>query len=196
MSTYVDIFDHDTKNRHVNYRDISNIKYGVIHWWGTPQSKPKFEDVVHHLCTNDIPTSAHMVVEAGRVATLANYQDVTYHAGVWDINTQSLGFECNPRMSDGDFQTLAELIADVETNLGISLYLIGHRDCVATECPGTYYDRIGELVDRVNAIKAGESAAPAPLTDNQLEERRAAYEKAVKEFDEARDKLRMLGEVI
>ena len=53
-----------TKNRHINYRKLSDVLYGVVHWWGDDKGK-SFDETVNFLCNNDRKVSANYVVEAG-----------------------------------------------------------------------------------------------------------------------------------
>lgn len=108
----------------------------VEHWWGKPVGQ-NFEGIVQWLCTNDVPTSAHYVVEAGRVACIVDPADVAWHAGDWAANVRSIGIEMNPRASEGDYAAGAELIARLRSIYG-DLPLRPHRHYAATECPGIY----------------------------------------------------------
>jgi len=128
-----------TENRHKNYRKVDDIFFLVVHWWDDKKGL-SFDSNVNFLCKNNNKVSAHYVSEGGRVAQKAD--------------------------SD-DFATLAELIVDIETKIGHTLYIIGHRDVVSRLCPGVYYPRIPELINRVNTIKSQRGNAPAPLTEEQ-----------------------------
>ncbi|WP_315242525.1 peptidoglycan recognition family protein [Rothia aeria] len=161
-----------TKNRHINYRKLSDVLYGVVHWWGDDKGK-SFDETVNFLCNNDRKVSANYVVEAGRVAQIADDQDVALHAGQWEVNEVSIGLENRPDCRSEDLDTLAQLIADIELRLGHSLYLIGHRDIISTSCPGEYYPHLPELIHRVNTIKAGMNNAPAALTAQERADRLA-----------------------
>ena len=56
-------------------------------------------------------------------------EDVALHAGNWNMNVASIGVENRPEADSDDFATLAELIVDIETKIGHTLYIIGHRGC-------------------------------------------------------------------
>ncbi len=115
----------------------------VIHYWGvTGQS---FLGVVNYLCRNGGNTSANYVVESGRVACIVNQSDAAWHSGTYYDNISSIGIECRPEMSKGDFDTVAQLIARIWKDQGKKLPLIGHKDVVATSCPGPYYPKLDEL---------------------------------------------------
>lgn len=109
----------------------------VIHWWGNPANRPGFDGIVNWLCTNNIPTSAHYVVEEGRVACIVDPADVAWHAGNWAVNVRSIGLELNPRASEVDWATAAALIARLRSIYG-DLPLRAHSQYAATECPGVY----------------------------------------------------------
>lgn len=131
----------------------------IIHWWGSYGAS--FWGVVNWLCRQGGSSSAHYVVEAGRVACLVNCSDAGWHAGVYSVNMNSIGIECRPEMSDGDFYTVAELIADIWKTYG-KLPLRGHKDVAQTRCPGTYYARLGELYNLASTIYAGNAAPKKP----------------------------------
>ena len=117
----------------------------VIHHWGA--TGQTFEGVCSWFENPACSTSAHAVVEEGRVACLVAYDDTAYHAGVWETNLTSIGIECRPEMSDGDLETLCQYIADLWKLYGV-MPLYGHKDFYATACPGLYYDKLGWIYDR------------------------------------------------
>lgn len=164
----------------------------VIHHWGNDGQR--FEDVCNFFAGGP-GTSAHFVVEAGRCAQLVDVKDVAWHAGDWIANNRSIGIECRPEMSPEDFETVAQVIADLETYYGRSFYIHGHKDIVSTLCPGRWYDQLDRLIDRVNAIKEGKiehgiEGVPAPLEKDKVSELRESWAKlkdAVTEFEEKID---------
>ena len=155
-----------TENRHKNYRQVNDMFFLVVHWWDDKKGL-SFDSNVNFLCKNNNKVSAHYVSEGGRVAQIAENEDVALHAGNWNMNVASIGVENRPEADSDDFATLAELIVDIETKIGHTLYIIGHRDVVSRLCPGVYYPRIPELINRVNTIKSQRGNAPAPLTEEQ-----------------------------
>lgn len=141
----------------------------IHHWGSTGQDH---DNVVRWLRgsaggVNNRNSSAHYVTSAGRVTKLADHNRATWHSGNTKGNGEDIGIECRPEMSDGDWQTLVELCADIEEQEG-SLKYRKHSDYKATACPGKYSDMIGDLVDAVNAEhkrrKSGKGggAKPAP----------------------------------
>nr|DAY90950.1 MAG TPA: N-acetylmuramoyl-L-alanine amidase [Caudoviricetes sp.] len=129
----------------------------IIHHWG---SDGQSHDGVVAFFRDTALTSAHYVASAGRVTCLVACRDTAYHAGDWYTNTVSIGIECHPEMTAGDLETVAELIADIRKAYG-NLPLYGHRDVVATECPGRYYTRLAWLDHRARQIQAGQ-ILPSP----------------------------------
>ena len=126
-------------------RVITNL---TIHWWGRPEWKQKFEDVIRFFCElNSTQTSAHEVISDGVVACLVDHTNAAWANGNAKGNAQSITLECNPRMSAGDFETVCERVADIWIMHGQILPVTEHRDWFATECCGTY--RKGEVAARV-----------------------------------------------
>lgn len=148
--------------------------YGIdaitIHWWDDPSvRKPSFDTVVNLFVTGSRGTSAHYVAEAGRVACLVAPGDRAWACGDGvgigsGGNDKSISIECNWRQSDGDYDTIAQLIADLRKEYG-DLPLKPHRTWTSTDCPGTY--DLARL-DRLARQKAGQklpaasTSTPAP----------------------------------
>ena len=149
-----------------NYSSRARYGYGskvtgitIHHWGSTGQSH---DGVVAYLTRPRGNTSAHYVVSDGRVTQLVDDGLAAWHAGSNKGNGTTIGIECRPEMSDGDFDTLVELCIELERVHG-SLQYYRHSDWKATACPGKYASRIGELIDRVNAGKGGKpTAKPKP----------------------------------
>lgn len=121
----------------------------IIHHWGADGQT--FDGVVSWFQNPSCSTSAHAVLEDGKVACIVNYYDTAYHAGNWDANLTSIGIECRPEMSDGDLETLCEYIADLWTYYGV-LPIYGHKDFSSTACPGRYYDKLPYIKQRATEI--------------------------------------------
>lgn len=155
---YVTKFTSPNRTRGRGGRRISGV---VIHWWGDPSRKPAFDTVVSWLCRPGGTSSAHYVAEAGRVACLVAASDTAWHCGHYPSNQATIGIECNPRMSQGDLETIAELIADIRKTYGY-LPLSKHMDYQQTSCPGTYAGKIAWLDKRAEEIRAGgKTSSPA-----------------------------------
>lgn len=140
----------------------------TIHHWGS--TGQKFANVVGWLRgaaggTSNRNSSAHYVTEAGRVTQLVGDSRASWHAGSTAGNGSTIGIECRPEMSDGDWATLVQLCADIEEEHG-SMKYFKHSDWKSTACPGKYGSRIKQLVKDVNAEhaarKKGGTTSPKP----------------------------------
>lgn len=107
----------------------------TIHHWG--EVGAQFWPTVDWVCRQGGDTSAHEVIEAGRVAQLINFGNAAWHSGSFEGNTTSYSLELNPRASDGDYATAAERIADIWATYGYKP-LRPHKSWSATACPGAY----------------------------------------------------------
>lgn len=140
-------------------REGNKPQYIVIHHWGVDGQS--FWGVVNWLCKQGGGSSAHYVVEAGKVACIVDPDDTAWHAGNWWYNLRSIGIECRPEMTDGDLATVAELIREIWKVYG-KLPIIGHKDIVATACPGRYYAKLSTLKSMAESGKI--TTPPAPKT--------------------------------
>lgn len=196
---YIDISDYDAVSFTKDAR-VTLVKSGektievldksvdtiVIHHWG--KDGQSFEQVCSFLQSSPV-SSAHFVVESGRCAQLVDIKDIAWHSGNWDANVRSVGIECRPEMSPEDFETVAQVIADLEVYYNRSFYINGHLDYYNTECPGRWYSRLEDLIRRVNEIKAGKIESgvenvPAPLDKAEVSALRASWEKLQNAVDE------------
>lgn len=132
----------------------------VIHYWDAPAKKPSFQGVVNWLCRPKGTSSAHYVAEAGRVACLVAPKDRAWHAGP-AANPRKIGIECNPRMSKGDLETVAELIADIRRAYG-KVPLSPHKKYMDTSCPGSWERQLTWLSNRANEILKGKPSSTKP----------------------------------
>ncbi|HEY4557657.1 MAG TPA: N-acetylmuramoyl-L-alanine amidase [Enteractinococcus sp.] len=138
------------------YFGASETPTGItIHWWGDPNDGATHTGVVSWLRgaaggTSNRNSSAHYVVSAGWVTQLVEDTRAAWHAGNRTGNGETIGIEMHPRMSNGDWDTLVELCADLEERHGSMKYW-RHMDWKATACPGVYATRISQLVNDVNA---------------------------------------------
>lgn len=137
------------------------IKGVTVHHWGLPEWNQKFGGVADYLSRPNGDTSAHFVVEDGRVACLVSPDDIAWHAGSAEGNATTIGIEMHPRASEGDMLTLASLIRWLEGRYG-SLNVYRHQDWSATECPGAYANKIDHIIGLVN--QSGVPAKATPTT--------------------------------
>jgi N-acetylmuramoyl-L-alanine amidase CwlA len=124
----------------------------VLHHWG--DDGQKFENVVNWLCNPKAKTSAHYVLEAGKVACIVDCKNPAWHSGSKAHNLKSIGIECRPEATEGDYQTAAELIAYLWKVYG-KLPILRHKDIVATSCPGRW--DISKLKAMAEKIYSGET---------------------------------------
>ena len=129
----------------------------VVHHWGSKGQN--FWDVNNYLCVNNKPTSAHYVVQDGLVSCIVSPLDASWHAGHAWANSHLIGIECRPEATDGDYHTVAELIAKLRTDFGADLPLTPHSKWQATACPGVY--DLARLDREARAIMAGSNVKPA-----------------------------------
>lgn len=132
------------------------IKSVTIHWYGDPNASYTAQSAfaaASYLSRPGGNTSAHFAVEDGIAYCMVSPENAAWHSGSAEGNATSIGIECHPRMSEGDFQSVVELVKYLESIYG-SLHIYGHQDWSATACPGTYYPRLGELIERVNGAKS------------------------------------------
>lgn len=133
----------------------------TIHHWGSDGQN--FNGVADYLCRPGGNSSAHFVVEAGRVACLVSPANAAWHSGSAEGNATSIGIECRPEMSEGDLNEVVALIEWLEDTYGPQEIWL-HKEWSATACPGRYANTRDEIVRRVNALQStsGQAAAPAP----------------------------------
>ena len=141
----------------------SRIKSITIHHWGSRGQK--FDNVVHWLCQKRAGTSAHYVVEAGKVACIVDPDRRAWHAGNSRGNHESIGIECRPEATEGDYATVAALVADLRAVYG-NIPLKRHKDWTSTACPGVWdiakIDRLARGVKpSVPSVSKGGASVPA-----------------------------------
>lgn len=139
-----------------------SIDWITIHWWGDPSQGPTYEGVVAWLCNPRSQVSAHDVITGtgSRVAVIVDYTDAAWHAGNAQGNATSLGFECDPRCRDEDYEAVAQDVAETWRYYGREIPLRGHRSWTSTQCPGNY--DINRIMSRARAINAAPAPTPTP----------------------------------
>ena len=147
----------------------------TIHHWGNDGQS--FNNVANYLSRSGGNTSAHFVVEAGRVACLVSPANAAWHSGSAEGNATSIGIECRPEMSEGDINEVVALIEWLEDVYGPQEVWL-HREWSATACPGRYANMRDEIVNRVNQLQgtSGNAQAPAPATVDRVAAIRAELE--------------------
>lgn len=144
-------------------RGGNKIRYIVIHHWDDPANHPSYEGVIRWFEKGGRNTSAHYVVEAGRIAQLVADGDTAYHAGNWGVNQRSIGIECNPRCSEEDKRTVGELVKLLLNKYG-NLRIVGHMDIKSTDCPGRYYPPAKVLSPYISSASSAVFSHAAPST--------------------------------
>lgn len=145
------------------YGQPRTIKSITIHHWGL--FGQTHDGVVDFFVNGPGATSAHFVASAGRINCLVNPADAAWHAGNATGNATSIGIECRPEGSDGDYSTVAELVRYLRAEYGAGLPLIPHRNWQATACPGIWD------LDRLDALAAGTigaASAPTPTEEDDM----------------------------
>lgn len=133
------------------------IKSITIHHWG--KEGQKFDNVLTWFQNPDARTSAHYVVEDGKVACMVDPKDSAWHSGSAVGNATSIGIELRPEATDGDYRTAAELIYDLRKTYG-NIPLVPHKHWKSTECPGKWdLDKLEGLVNEL-------TPEPAKLSDD------------------------------
>lgn len=125
-------------------RIITGVTY---HWWGDPAQRPVFENIISWLCRANGNSSANTVGEAGRVAWIIDAVNASWHAGNARGNATTVGYECNPRLSDGDYQTMGEFHYDMEKAYGRRLEIFVHFNWSNTACSPINKARIRAIAD-------------------------------------------------
>lgn len=132
----------------------------TIHWWGrdgqgNPLTRDTFNTNRDYLASdNDRQSSAHYIACDGRVSCLVSPDDAAWHAGSALGNTVSVGIECCPEGTPGDYATVASLIRFIRSIYG-DVPLVAHNSWTSTDCPGNW--NLGAL----DALaRTGHSAGP------------------------------------
>lgn len=168
---------------HRGARKVSSI---TIHHWGLKGQQ--FDTVRDFLCTNNSPTSAHYVAQDGLVACIVSPDDCAFHAGNAEGNTNSIGIECRPEATDGDYATIAELIANLRRIYG-DIPLHPHNYWYATACPGDYdLDRLDRLARGATINTQSTTTTPKEWDEMaSIEEFKQAIKDVLHEGPAARD---------
>lgn len=172
-----------------NYNGTASVDAIVVHHWGVDGQK--FNNVISAL-SGTREASAHYVLEDGKVACIIapglrawhvaynTYQKVMQ--GITDVNSHTVGIECRPECTDGDVETLCQLIAELWCDYG-KVPVYGHQDFMATACPGRYYSKLSSITARAekiyNEINNGTSGSDdemAKLTDAEANFVRMLYQ--------------------
>lgn len=163
---YTELTQFDSPN-YTSGRGGNSIQGETGHHWGDPRNNPQFEGVVSWLCNPRSQVSAHYVVTGTgrRVACLVDLGNTAWHAGNWTGNTTTIGIEMDPRCRNEDYDTAAELIADLWIWHGRKP-LYPHRHWTPTQCPGGYdMARLEREAEAWYARKTNPQPAPKPAIE-------------------------------
>lgn len=172
------VYDYLTQYNSNNYNGSASIDAIVVHHWGVKGQE--FYNVIAAL-SGTREASAHYVLQDGLVACIIapglrawhcaynSYQRVM--PGISDVNSHTIGIECRPECTDGDVETLCQLIADLWIDYGV-MPVYGHQDFMATQCPGRYEGRLGEIETRAKAIYDGIMQGTIDEEDDDMTEER------------------------
>lgn len=109
----------------------------VLHWWDDPKKNPTLQGAIN---TFKIVggVSAHYLVDNQTIVQMVTEENIAWHAR--DANPYSIGIEINPKTPGDTYKTVSQLVADICKRRGIAITrqnIIGHREVVNTQCPGT-----------------------------------------------------------
>lgn len=124
----------------------------TVHHWGS--FGQTHDGVVDFFMRPNSPTSCHFVASDSRIHCLVSPMDASWAAGNAYGNATSIHIEARPEATDGDYATVAWLIAHLRSLYG-DLPLKPHNAWAATACPGKW--DLARL-DR----EARNTATPAP----------------------------------
>lgn len=143
----------------------------VIHWMAGSLSST---DAVFQNTARQ--TSAHYGIENDQVHQYVKDEDTAYHAGNWNVNTESIGIEHSAQpgrnATDVTYESSAQLIADLAHKFSLTINnstIIPHNAIVATQCPGTI--DLNRIIKRANELigKPVPSPAPAPKPQQSVQ---------------------------
>jgi len=158
-----------------------SIDWITIHWWGDPNTNPTYEGVISWFSQTRSQVSAHDVITGtgSRVAVMVDYNNAAWHAGNAQGNATSLGFECDPRCRDEDYEAVAQDVAETWRYYGREIPLRPHKSWQATACPGNY--DLNRIANRAREIN---NPQPAKVTASADQVKQAYRDILEREVDE------------
>jgi hypothetical protein len=115
--------------------DGNKIRYIMIH-----DTEGSYDGTVSEFLDPKVEVSAHYVIRSsdGAVTQMVRTKDIAWHAGNWNMNTQSIGIEHEGHAVDGAtwytdamYRSSAKLVRYLAARYGIPLdreHIIGHED--------------------------------------------------------------------
>lgn len=191
-------FKWETQWNSPNYTDSSRVyaTWGrprtieaiAIHWWGDPNQNPSYEGIVSYLCRPNGGSSAHIVATGTgrRAACIVDLDDASWATN--SANPYTISIECDPRCRPEDYDTVAEVIAQLRSIYG-NIPLVPHKQFVATACPGNYdLNRLNQIAATKQVTKDNNwgdvknKAAPAPTKPTWVPMDNPRHMKAAKDL--------------
>lgn len=169
-------YEYLTQYDSYNYNGYATVDAIVVHHWGVDGQN--FYNVIAAL-SGSRQASAHYVLQDNLVACIIAPKLRAWHVAqnqyykvmryTSDINSHTIGIECRPEFTDGDRETLCQLIADLWVDYG-KVPIYGHEDFMPTACPGRYYVELHDIEARAseiyNSIKNG-GAVEKPVKEEK-----------------------------
>lgn len=182
-------YEYLTQYDSYNYNGYATVDAIVVHHWGVDGQD--FYNVIAAL-SGAREASAHYVLEDNKVACIiapglrawhvAQNQYFNVMPYTSDINSHTIGIECRPEFTDGDRETLCQLIADLWVDYGV-VPIYGHEDFMPTACPGRYYVKLNDIEARAreiyNSIKNGGSGSVEKPVEEDEEMTREEVQKMI-----------------
>lgn len=183
-----------TQYNSYNYNGGATVDAIVVHHWGVDGQN--FYNVIAAL-SGSRQASAHYVLQDNLVACIiaprlrawhvANNDYQAVMPGIYDVNSHTIGIECRPECTDGDIETLCQLIADLWCDYG-KVPVYGHMDFMPTACPGRYYNKLDAIVARAEEIyneilSGGTGAATEEGEDVTKEEVQAMIDARMRTYE-------------
>lgn len=161
-------------------REDKKVNKFVIHWFGVgtlDSADKRFQNA-------DNKVSAHYGISDNTVYQWVETDNTAYHAGNWEVNTESIGIEHDAttvkKTTEATYETSSSLIAELSNKYNIPLdteHVVGHKTITATQCPGTI--DIEKLISmaKVKADPCKELREKIIALDLELDEMRESRDK-------------------
>ena len=140
----------------------------TIHHWGS--FGQTHDGVLDWFCNprSSVGTSAHYVVSDGRANCIVSPLDASWAAGNAYGNATSIHIECRPEATDGDYDTVADVVRQLRALYG-DLPLRPHNSWTPTSCPGQWdLARIDAIARGGVATASSETVTPISPEEDTL----------------------------
>lgn len=140
-------------SRKMSYRIFPTLSYGLHGGMDIQERETEVSCIT-------VEKGAIIIRQYGKTQIIGN---CAWHAGNSYANSSLIGYECNPRLSDGDYETMGEFHYDMEKAYGRRLAIHVHKEFSSTQCSPVDKNRVRAIADRFHAGQAQKvSAPPAP----------------------------------